>query len=598
MVQTGAKPMRDKTLSFFGLGYVGLTSAVCFASRGFKAIGFDTDPRKIELINSGKTPFYEPQLEELLREAKRRGLLSFTNSPEEAVEGSDITFITVGTPSNPDGSINLEQIKNASKQIGQALKGKRGYHLVAVRSTVTPGTTENVVKPIIESHSGKKCGESWGLCFNPEFLREGSAVSDTFHPDRIIIGEFDRTSGEMLEELYKTFYGGKMPRTIRTTPVNAELVKYANNAFLAMKVSFINTIANLCQKLPGADVEVISEGIGLDRRIGPLFLKAGAGWGGSCFRKDLEALLDFALKNSLELPLVEATLKVNNTQPYRMIELAKELIGELNGKKVSVLGLAFKPDTDDMRDAVSIKVVKRLLEEGARVTVYDPKALDNARKIFGESVEYAGSVEECLRNSECALIVTEWEEFKKLTPEIFIKHMKIPAIVDGRRIYDAKTFSNRLRFAAIGLGEKKYYNPALAANAIIHKENNILLVKRNIEPFKDLWSLPGGFIEQNETVEEALTREIEEETGLKVKPTKLIGVYSNPNRSPVKHVVTICYECEIVSGELKAGGENIEARFFPPDTIPQLAFDHKTIVEDYLKMLKQKEVTNKDSGEA
>jgi UDPglucose 6-dehydrogenase len=450
--------MRDKALSFFGLGYVGLTSAVCFASRGFNVIGFDTDPQKIELINSGKAPFYEPQVEELLREARRRGQLSFTDNPEEAVKGSDTTFITVGTPSNPDGSINLEQVKNASKQIGQALKGKNGYHLVVVRSTVTPGTTENIVKPIIESCSRKKCGESWGLCFSPEFLREGSAVNDTFHPDRIIIGELDRTSGEILEELYRTFYSSEMPKTIRTTPVNAELVKYANNAFLAMKVSFINMIANLCQKLPGADVEVIAEGIGLDKRIGPLFLKAGAGWGGSCFRKDLDALLDFALKNSVELPLVEAALKVNNTQPYRMIELAKGLIGELKGKKVSVLGLAFKPETDDMRDAVSIKIVKRLLEEGARVAVYDPKAMENARKAFGEAVEYAESVEDCLTGSECALIVTEWEEFRKMTPQNFIELMKIPAVVDGRRIYNAESFSPKLRFAAVGLGEKRYYN--------------------------------------------------------------------------------------------------------------------------------------------
>jgi UDPglucose 6-dehydrogenase len=446
--------MKDKTLSFFGLGYVGLTSAVCLASRGFKVIGFDADPQKIELINSGKAPFYEPQVEEMLREAIGSGLLSFTHDPAEAVGDSDITFITVGTPSNPDGSINLEQIKSASTQIGQALRGKSEYHLVVVRSTVIPGTTENIVKPTIEGYSGRKCGEGWGLCFNPEFLKEGSAVRDTFNPDRIVIGEFDRTSGEVLEELYRGFYGDEMPRTIRTTLVNAELVKYANNAFLAMKVSFINMIANLCQKLPGADVEVIAEGIGLDKRICPLFLRAGAGWGGSCFRKDLEAILDFASKKRVELPLIDATLEINNTQPYRMVDLAKGLIGDLIGKKVSVLGLAFKPDTDDMRDAVSIKVVKKLLEEGARVAVYDPKAMENAKKIFGNSVEYAGSLDDCLRDSSCALIVTEWEVFKKLTPKDFIKLMKVPAVVDGRRIYKAEAFSPNLRFAAVGLGER------------------------------------------------------------------------------------------------------------------------------------------------
>ena len=576
--------MRQKALSFFGLGYVGLASAVCFASRGFKVIGFDVDPEKVELVKSGKPPFYEPQLDGLLMEALKSGLLSFTNSPDEAVEGSDVTFITVGTPSNPDGSINLEQVKNASKQIGQALSGKSGYHLVVVRSTVTPGTTENVVKPIIERFSGKMCGDGWGLCFNPEFLSEGSAVNDAFHPDRIIIGEFDRTSGEILEELYRTFYRSEMPRTMRTTLVNAELVKYANNAFLAMKVSFINMMANLCQKLPGADVEVIAQGIGLDKRIGPLFLKAGAGWGGSCFRKDLEALLDFALKNSVELPLVEATLKVNNAQPYRLVELAKGLIGELDGKKVSVLGLAFKPETDDMRDAVSIKIVRRLLEEGAKVTVYDPKAMGNARKIFGEAVEYAESVDDCLKGSVCAIIVTEWDEFRKLTPQKFIELMKIPAVVDGRRIYEPEAFSSKLRFTAVGLGEKRYYNPALAVNAVIRRDKSILLVKRSIEPFKGLWSLPGGFVEHDEAVEESLEREVEEETGLKVKPLRIIGVYSNPLRSPVKHVVTICYECTVLGGELKACGENTEAKFFPMDSLPKLAFDHEKIIKDYHKL--------------
>jgi len=577
--------MKETALSFFGLGYVGLTSAICFAHRGFKVIGFDADPQKIELINSGKAPFYEPQVEDLLREALGSGLLSLTHNPAEAVEGSAVTFITVGTPSNPDGSINLEQVKTASTQIGQALSRKSCYHMVVVRSTVIPGTTENIVKPIIEGYSGRKCGDGWGLCFNPEFLKEGSAVKDTFNPDRIVIGEFDKPSGDTLEQLYGSFHRDEMPKTIRTSPVNAELVKYANNAFLAMKVSFINMMANLCQKLPGADVEVIAQGIGLDKRIGPLFLKAGAGWGGSCFRKDLEALLDFALKNNVELPLIEATLKVNNVQPYRLVELAKELIGGLSEKRISVLGLAFKPETDDMRDAASIKIVKRLLEEGARVAVYDPKARKNARKIFGDTVEYAESTEDCLRSSECALIVTEWEEFRKLTPQNFIKFMKIPAVVDGRRIYNAESFSPKLRFAAVGLGEKGYYNPALAVNAIIRKDDNsVLLVKRNIEPFRGLWSLPGGFVEHDETVEESLAREVKEETGLKVKPTGVAGVYSHPLRSPVKHVVTICYECTVLEGDLKAYGENTEAKFFPTDSLPKLAFDHEKIIKDHLRL--------------
>jgi len=438
-------------ISFFGLGYVGLTTATCLASRGFKVICYDVDEVKVDAVNCGRAPFFEPKLDELLRRAVEEGYLKAVKDPKTAILNSEVTFITVGTPSRDDGGIDLTYVKSASRMIGEALRLKGEWHLIVVKSTVQPTTTENVVGRIIEETSGRRCGDGFGLCMNPEFLREGNAVEDTFKPDRIIIGEVDKRSGDFLEEIYREFYGDDLPPIIRTSPVNAELIKYANNSFLAMKVSFINMIANLCQKIPGADVEVIARGIGLDKRIGPLFLKAGAGWGGSCFRKDLEALLDFAIKNGVELPLVEATLKVNRSQPYRVVELAGELIGGFRGRRVSVLGLAFKPGTDDMRDAVSIRIVRRLVEEGAKVVVYDPKAMDNAKKIFGGDVEYANSVEECLKNSECAIIVTEWDEFRKLKPEDFMRLMRNPAVVDGRRIYDPELYSRMLKFKAIGL---------------------------------------------------------------------------------------------------------------------------------------------------
>jgi UDPglucose 6-dehydrogenase len=439
------------TLSVFGLGYVGLTTAACLASKGFKVICFDVDEGRVEAVNNGRAPFFEPKLEELLKASLENGHLKTVKDPKDAILNSKVTFITVGTPSREDGSIDLTYIKDASRMIGEALRLKNEWHLIVVKSTVLPTTSENVVKKIIEEASGRRCGEGFGLCVNPEFLREGSAVEDTFKPDRIVIGEVDKRSGDFLEGIYRKFYGEESPPIIRTTPVNAEMIKYANNAFLAMKISFINMIANLCQKIPGADVEVIAKGIGLDKRIGSLFLKAGAGWGGSCFRKDLEALLDYALKNAVDLPLIEATLKVNRAQPYRFIQLARELIGGFNGKRVSVLGLAFKPGTDDMRDAVSVKIIRKLLEEGAKVVVYDPKAMENAKKIFGENVEYANSVKECLKDSECALIITEWSEFRELKPEDFIKLMKTPAVIDGRRIYDPEVYSKKLKFKAIGL---------------------------------------------------------------------------------------------------------------------------------------------------
>ncbi|MES4787576.1 MAG: UDP-glucose 6-dehydrogenase [Nitrospiraceae bacterium] len=446
-------------ISFFGIGRVGLTTAACFSLRGFRVICYDTDKDRVEAVNSGLAPFFEPRLDEIVKASAEKGLLKATDSPAEAVVNSDVTFITVGTPSMEDGGIDLTYVKEASEAIGKALRLKEGWHLVVMKSTVTPSTTEGILAKAIEEHSGRKAGEGFGVCVNPEFLREGRAVEDTLKPDRIVIGEINERSGDLLESIYREFYGEDIPPIIRTSPVNAELIKYANNAFIAMKVSFINMIANLCQNLPGADVEVIARGIGLDQRIGQLFLKAGAGWGGSCLPKDLKALLNFGLKNGVELPLVEATLKVNETQPYRIIQLTKRLIGELSGKRISVLGLAFKPNTDDMRDAVSIKIVNMLLKEGATVAAYDPRAMENARRAFGNSIEYSDSVEGCLKGSSCALIVTEWDEFKELKPEHFISLMKIPAVVDGRRIYDPKLFSHKLRFAAIGLGEKECHDP-------------------------------------------------------------------------------------------------------------------------------------------
>lgn len=436
------------------MGYVGLCTAVAFASRGYTVVASEADPEKASMISRGAPPFYEPGLNEVLVEVLRSGRFRCTTSTEKAVLDTDVTFITVGTPSKPDGSVDLSYVKSSAEEIGRALSSKGSYHLVVVKSTVIPGTTENVVKPILERSSRKKCGADFGLCVNPEFLREGSALYDTFNPDRIVIGECERRSGDVLESLYREFYAEKMPPLLRTSLVNAELIKYASNAFLAMKVSFINTIANICERIPGADVTVVAKGIGLDKRIGPLFLNAGLGYGGSCLPKDLRALIQHSRSLGYEPKLLEAVEEVNDSQPQKAIKLCKELVGELRGRRVAVLGLAFKPNTDDMRDAVSIKVVKRLLEEGTRVVVYDPRAVENAKKVFGSSVEYASSVEECLRGSECAIVVTEWEEFRRLRPEDFLRLMKEPVVVDGRRIYDAELFSSRLRFAAVGFGKR------------------------------------------------------------------------------------------------------------------------------------------------
>ncbi|NWG09041.1 MAG: UDP-glucose/GDP-mannose dehydrogenase family protein [Nitrososphaerales archaeon] len=378
-----------------------------------------------------------------------KGTLRTTCDPDEAVLSSDVTFITVGTPNKEDGSIDLKYVLEASNMIGKALRRKNEWHLIVVKSTVVPRTIENFVRKAIEEASGKVAFKGFGLAVNPEFLKEGSAIEDFMKPDRIVIGANDEKSMRVLEEIYSSFDCPKLATNINT----AELMKYANNAFLAMKVSFINMMGNLCEKLPGTDVEVIAKGIGFDCRIGPLFLRAGAGWGGSCWPKDLKALANFGKNTNVRLPLIEATLEINENQPYRVIELAEELLNSLKLRKISVLGLAFKPNTDDIREAVSIKIVKALLDRGAKVSVYDPAAIKNVRQIFDNRISYANSALECIKDSECAMIITEWDEFRELKPEDYARLMKRPILIDGRRIYNTKEYTRYVKIKAIGLGE-------------------------------------------------------------------------------------------------------------------------------------------------
>jgi UDPglucose 6-dehydrogenase len=441
----------EHKVSVFGLGRVGLVSAACFASRGFETVCFDVNESTILQVRRGRPPFFEPGLGELVRQGVESGALKATNDSNGAVFDTDITFITVGTPSNREGGIDLTQMENACRIIGEALSRKTGSHLVVVKSTVAPTTTETVIKPALEKTSGKHCRDGFGLCVNPEFLREGSAVEDTLKPDRIVIGDVDDKSGDALEFFYKELYGN-LPPTIRTTATNAELIKYANNAYLAVKVSFINNIANLCETIPRADVVTVAEGIALDPRIGPLFLRAGFGWGGSCLPKDVKALLQIAESRETELPVVEAAFRSNETQPSRAVHLTEKTLGGLKSKVVAVLGLSFKPGTDDMRDAVSIKIVDELLKKGAKVLAFDPYAMTNAMSMFQNKVQFCTSPEECISGADCCMIVTEWDEFKRMRPEDFVSRMKRPLVIDGRRIYDPDRFSRILDYVAIGRG--------------------------------------------------------------------------------------------------------------------------------------------------
>jgi UDPglucose 6-dehydrogenase len=432
---------------------VGLCTAVGFASRGYRVIACDIDKEKIEKINKGTPPFHEPGLQEKLADSLSSGnLRGVVNQTDQAIKETDFTYVAVGTPSMPDGSIDLSYIESAATNIGKALKEKNSYHITVVKSTVVPGTTQNTVKPRLEAESGKTCGVDFGLCMNPEFLRQGNAFQDTLNADRVVVGSYDQQSGDALERLYRGFYSSHVPPIIRTTLATAELIKYASNAMLATKISFINTIANICEKIPGADVKVVAAAMGLDKRIGPLFLDAGLGYGGSCFPKDVKALIACAKSGGYTPELLDATESVNKKQPLKAVEYCRQQLGSLNGRKIAILGLAFKPDTDDMREARVIPIINALLSEGAQVTAYDPIAAANAKASFKDTIKYADSARDCILGADCCILMTEWPEFKQLTPKDFLTAMKQPILIDGRRLYDAKVYGEKLRFIAVGLG--------------------------------------------------------------------------------------------------------------------------------------------------
>ena len=387
---------KSASISIVGMGYVGLCTAATFASRGIRTIGIDIDQARVEQIRRGKAPLHEPQLDSMLKNVVRKKLLDATSDISVAAD-TDTTFLTVGTPSQPDGSIDLSYIKNATEDLGNAVREKRGYHLVVVKSTVVPGTTNGTVKRFLEQSSRKTIGSEVGLCANPEFLKEGTAINDALHPDKIVIGSNDKKSASELAKLYRRFYGARLPPVILTSPEAAELVKYASNAFLATKVSFINTIANIAELIPGVDVGMIAEAIGLDPRIGGLFLKAGPGYGGSCFHKDLQALINYSQNKNYDPLLFRATEETNEQQANRVVGLAEKLLGSLSSKRVAVLGLSFKKDTDDIREAASIRVINQLKNKGARVIAYDPMAITNTKKQLSEQIDYAENAHSALK---------------------------------------------------------------------------------------------------------------------------------------------------------------------------------------------------------
>jgi UDPglucose 6-dehydrogenase len=434
-------------VSIIGLGFVGLSIAVTNAKKGFETIGVDIDNTKIEDLKKGIPPFYEPNLQDLLDEVNKKNAIKFTTKLEDALLNSDLSFLCVGTPPAKDGKIDLTHIKNASKEIFKILKWKGKHHLLVVKSTVAPLTNQKVIFPIFKDLIEKGKAD---IVSNPEFLREGHAINDVLHPHLIVIGENDKKAGKLLEKYYKKFYN-TLPEIIHTDITSAELIKYANNTFLATKISFINSLANICQNLPGTDVNIIAKAIGKDPRIGPLFLQAGPGFGGSCLPKDLSALINFSNKFEKTNQLFKAVLNVNQNQPSKVLDLLKEFNVFKKNKIISILGVAFKKDTDDIRAAVSIEITKLLLKKGIKVKVYDPMAMDNFKREFKDKVQYCPTIDDCLKGSDCCCVLTEWDSFKKLNPKKLEKLMRNPNVIDARRILNPQRFA-KLNFRAVGLG--------------------------------------------------------------------------------------------------------------------------------------------------
>ena len=417
-------------IAVVGTGYVGLVVGACFAETGNDVICVDKDPAKLRMLHRGKIPIYEPGLEELVRRNRVEKRLTFTRRIADAVPGAHVVFIAVGTPTGEDGSADLQHVLAAAKEIGRALTG---YCVIVDKSTVPAGTSE-LVHDAIEQETD----QPFSVVSNPEFLKQGAAVEDFLKPDRVVIGATDARAADIMTELYRPFTRTGAPIMVMD-PASAEVCKYAANAMLATRISFMNEVANVCE-LFGADVDKVRQAVASDRRIGPAFLFPGVGYGGSCFPKDVKALMKFASDKRYRFRILDAVEQVNEAQKQRLLQKLDAKFGRgqksLKGKTIAVWGLAFKPRTDDMREAPAVPIITGLLARGAKVRAYDPEARGVAQGIFGQKIHYARHAYEALEGADALLIVTEWNEFREPDFKKMKSLMRQPVILDGRNIYD------------------------------------------------------------------------------------------------------------------------------------------------------------------
>lgn len=446
-------------ISIIGTGYVGLVSGICLAEKGNQVICVDVDQMKVEKINNSIPPIYEKNLEALLKKNINTNFRAITDL-YQSVQETDISLIAVGTPF--DGTeIDLRYVKEASRQIGMAIRDKSSYHVVAVKSTVVPGTTDEVVLPILEQASGKKAGKDFGVGMNPEFLREGEAIEDFMFPDRIVIGGMDDRTISVLDGMYSAFDNIDMLKTNNKT---AEMIKYTANSLLATMISFSNEIGNLCASIGGIDIVEVMKGIHLDKRLSPImpdgsrifpsfttYLEAGCGFGGSCFPKDVKALIAHGEKYNSPMQLLNAVIKINEQQPKKILNILKASFPSLKNVPIAVLGLAFKPGTDDMRESPAIQIVKELQAQKAEIKAFDPLAKMHAQSIFGnDNITYCDSLEKAIQDVEIIILLSRCEEFRAI-PEMLSNLKSPPLFIDGRRMLNKNHIE---RYVGIGLNEK------------------------------------------------------------------------------------------------------------------------------------------------
>ena len=435
-------------IAIVGLGFVGLSLAAVLASKNKSIIGIDIDEKKCEKIRNITIPFYEPGLENILKTSLKKNNLIISND-FSLVKNCDMVFVTVGTPQKSNGQIELAMIKKSMITIGKFLKKNNNKPIIFIKSTVIPGTIQNVIIPILEKYSGKKNNNGFGTISNPEFLQESNAIHNTKFPHAIVLGGEDTKFMKRAETFFSKMYSN-VP-IIKTNYQSAEMIKYANNSFLATKITFINQLSNICENIPGSNIDDIARGIGLDPRIGKLFLNAGPGYGGSCLPKDMKALINFSESIGITPTLLNAVEKTNRDQINNIISLLKKKLGTLSGKKITILGTAFKPNTDDIRDSKSIELIKKLLKNNAKITVHDPKALGNTKKIFNQKIRYENLIVDALETSQCAIIMTHWSEYDKLNNKL-LRKMKKKFIIDCRRVLADRKLD--VQYYAIGLGKK------------------------------------------------------------------------------------------------------------------------------------------------